>query len=108
MKPLITFIQSLYSWIEKYVSLQKSVSLQSQTEEDTTNKSKEDQIKELKVAQKQAQKKAELEGNFVQRHTDIAEDCFNIPTYCFYITVVNNNCSIFTDWLGVSLIFLMP
>jgi hypothetical protein len=56
-----TSIPSVYSWIGKYVSLQKSVSSQFQTEEDMANRSKEDQIKELKVALKQTLKRADLE-----------------------------------------------
>ncbi len=78
----ISSIQSVYSWIGKYVSLQNSVSSQSQREEDMANKSKEDQIKELKAALKQAQKKAELEelrAKAYDKMIDLAEERFNIP-----------------------------
>ena len=57
----ITSINSVYTWIGKYISQEKSLSLGEQTEEDMANKSKDDQIRELKAQLKQARKEAELE-----------------------------------------------
>lgn len=45
----ITSINSIYTWIGKYVSQEKVLSLEEQTEEDMANKSKDDQIRELKA-----------------------------------------------------------
>ena len=45
----ITSINSVYTWIGKYVSQEKSLSLAEQTEEDMAKKSKDEQIRELKA-----------------------------------------------------------
>ena len=45
----ITSINSIYTWIGKYVSQEKVLSLEEQTEEDMANKSKDDQIREQKA-----------------------------------------------------------
>ncbi len=75
-------INSVYSWIGKYVSQSGSLSLQDKTEEDMGNKSKDDQIRELKEQLKQAQKKAELEELRAKAYDtmiNVAEETFNIP-----------------------------
>ncbi len=78
----ITSINSVYTWIGKYISQEKSLSLQDQTEKDMANKSKDDQIRELKAKLKQAEKKAEYEA--LRAHAfdtmiNLAEEKFNIP-----------------------------
>lgn len=78
----IASIQSVFSWIGKYISQQKAVSSQEMFKEDMANKSKDDQIKELKDALKKAQRKAdyeELRANAFNKMIDIAEERFNIP-----------------------------
>ncbi len=75
-------INSIYSWIGKYMSQKESVSLQNQTEEEMANKSKDDQIRELKAALKKAQKQAEYEAlraHAYDKMIDLAEEHFNIP-----------------------------
>ncbi|MCH5238564.1 MAG: hypothetical protein J1E95_12360, partial [Muribaculaceae bacterium] len=57
----ITSLNSIYTWIGKYVSANEVLSLQDQTEEEMAKKSKDDQIRELKAALKKAQKEAEIE-----------------------------------------------
>jgi hypothetical protein len=62
--------------------LQNSVSSLFQREEDMANKSKEDQIKELKATLKQAQKKVgfeKLRAKSYDKMIDFAEERFNIP-----------------------------
>jgi lysyl-tRNA synthetase class I len=75
-------INSVYSWIGKYMSQIKSVSLQDEPNyDDMANKSKDDQIKELKAALKKAQKEAELEklrAHAYDKMIDLAEQHFNI------------------------------
>ena len=78
----ITSINSVYTWIGKYVSQEKSLSLEEQTEEDMTKKSKDDQIRELKAQLKQARKEAELEklrAHAYDTMINLAEETFNIP-----------------------------
>jgi transposase len=79
----IVSINSVYSWIGKYMSQIKSVSLQDEPNyDDMANKSKDDQIKELKAALKKAQKEAELEklrAHAYDKMIDLAEQHFNIP-----------------------------
>lgn len=75
---------SIYSWIGKFISQTKSLSLQEETsiDNDMANKSKDDQIKELKAALKKAQKEAELEklrAHAYDKMIDLAEERFNIP-----------------------------
>jgi lysyl-tRNA synthetase class I len=76
-------INSVYSWIGKYMSQIKSVSLQDEPNyDDMANKSKDDQIKELKAALKKAQKEAEFEklrAHAYDKMIDLAEQHFNIP-----------------------------
>ena len=57
----LSSVNSVYTWIGKYVSQSGSLSLQESNEEDMSAKSKDDQIRELKSQLKQAQKEAELE-----------------------------------------------
>ena len=78
----ITSINSIYTWIGKYVSQEKSLSLEEQTEEDMANKNKDDQIRELKAQLKQARKEAELEklrAHAYDTMINLAEETFNIP-----------------------------
>lgn len=78
----ITSINSIYTWIGKYVSQEKSLSLAEQTEEDMAKKSKDDQIRELKAQLKQARKEAELEklrAHAYDTMINLAEETFNIP-----------------------------
>lgn len=78
----ITSINSVYTWIGKYVSQEKSLSLEEQTEEDMARKSKDDQIQELKAQLKQARKEAELEklrAHAYDTMINLAEETFNIP-----------------------------
>ena len=78
----IVSINSVYSWIGKYVSQEKSLSLEEQTEDDMAKKSKDDQIRELKAQLKQARKEAELEklrAHAYDTMINLAEETFNIP-----------------------------
>lgn len=78
----ITSINSIYTWIGKYVSQEKSLSLEEQTEEDMARKSKDDQIRELKAQLKQARKEAEIEklrAHAYDTMINLAEETFNIP-----------------------------
>lgn len=78
----ISSINSVYTWIGKYVSQEKSLSLEEQTEEDMTKKSKDDQIRKLKAQLKQARKEAELEklrAHAYDTMINLAEETFNIP-----------------------------
>lgn len=78
----ITSINSVYTWIGKYVSQEKSLSLEEQTDEDMARKSKDDQIRELKAQLRQAKKEAELEklrAHAYDKMIDLAEETFNIP-----------------------------
>ena len=78
----ITSINSVYTWIGKYISQEKSLSLQEQTDEDMANKSKDDQIRELKAQLRQARKEAELEklrAHAYDTMISLAEQTFNIP-----------------------------
>lgn len=78
----ISTINSVYTWIGKYVSQEKSLSLEGRTDGDMAKKSKDDQIRELKAKLKQAEKKAEYEA--LRAHAfdtmiNLAEEKFNIP-----------------------------
>lgn len=78
----ITSINSVYTWIGKYMIQEKSLSLQEQTDEDMANKSKDDQIRELKAQLRQARKEAELEklrAHAYDTMISLAEETFNIP-----------------------------
>ena len=74
--------QTLYSWVGRYLSQNELVSLQDTNENDMANKSKDDQIRELKAALKKAQKEVELEklrAKAYDKMIDLAEAAFNIP-----------------------------
>lgn len=74
--------QILYSWVGRYLSQNELVSLHDTNENDMANKSKDDQIRELKAALKKAQKEAELEklrAKAYDKMIDLAEATFNIP-----------------------------
>ena len=78
----ITSINSVYTWIGKYVSREKSLSLEEPTEEDMAKKSKDDQIQELKAQLRQARKNAELEklrAHAYDTMITLAEETLNIP-----------------------------
>ena len=78
----ITSINSVYTWIGKYVSQEKSLSLEAPTEGDMANKSKDEQIQELKSQLKQARKEAEIEKLRTHAYDTmitLAEETFNIP-----------------------------
>lgn len=78
----MTSINSVYTWIGKYVSQEKSLSLEAPTEEDMAKKSKDEQIQELKSQLKQARKEAELEklrAHAYDTMITLAEETFNIP-----------------------------
>ena len=46
---MLASVNSIYTWIGKYVSQSESLSLQPQTSDEMANKSKDDQIRELKA-----------------------------------------------------------
>ena len=74
--------QTLFSWLGRYLSENRLLSLQDQTSDDMANRSKDDQIRELKAALKKAQKEAELEklrAKAYDKMIDLAEERFNIP-----------------------------
>lgn len=78
----ITSLNSIYTWIGKYVSANEVLSLQDQTEEEMAKKSKDDQIRELKAALRKAQKEAEIErlrAHAYDTMINLAEETFNIP-----------------------------
>lgn len=75
-------VNSVYTWIGKYVSQSSSLSLHESNEEDMSAKSKDDQIKDLKAQLKQAWKEAELEKLRAKAYDtmiNVAEETFNIP-----------------------------
>ena len=57
----IATVNSVYTWIGKYVTQERALSLEEQSDEDMARKSKDDQIRELQAQLKQARKEAELE-----------------------------------------------
>lgn len=78
----ITSINSIYTWIGKYVSQEKSLSLEESTDKDMAKKSKDDQIRELKAELKKARKEAEIEklrAHAYDTMINLAEETFNIP-----------------------------
>ena len=78
----ICSVQTLYAWVGRYVSQENLLSLQNKNYEDMANRSKDDQIRELKAALKKAQKEAELEklrAKAYDKMIDLAEERFNIP-----------------------------
>ena len=71
-----------YTWIGKYVTQEKALSLEEQSEEDMARKSKDEQIRELQAQLKQARKEAELEKLRAKAYDtmiNVAEETFNIP-----------------------------
>ena len=75
----ICSVQTLYAWVGRYVSQEN---LQNRNYEDMANRSKDDQIRELKAPLKKAQKEAELEklrAKAYDKMIDLAEERFNIP-----------------------------
>ena len=75
----ICSVQTLYAWVGRYVSQERLLSLQNQNHEEMANRSKDDQIRELKAALKQAQKEAELEKlrtKAYDKMIDLAEERF--------------------------------
>lgn len=52
----IATVNSVYTWIGKYVTQEKALSLEEQSDEDMARKSKDDQIRELQAQLKQARK----------------------------------------------------
>ena len=78
----LSSVNSIYTWIGKYVSQSGSLSLRESNEEDMSAKSKDDQIRELKAQLRQAQKEAELEKLRAKAYDTmikVAEETFNIP-----------------------------
>ncbi len=76
--------QTFFAWVGKYLTQNDLLFLQSKstTDEDMANKSKDDQIRELKTKLKQAEKKAEqaeLRAAAYDKMIDLAEEAFNIP-----------------------------
>ena len=75
----ICSVQTLYAWVGRYVSQENLLSLQNKNYEDMANRSKDDQIRELKAALKKAQKEAELEklrAKAYDKMIDLAEERF--------------------------------
>ena len=75
----ICSVQTLYAWVGRYVSQERLLSLQNQNHEEMANRSKDNQIRELKAALKQAQKEAELEKlrtKAYDKMIDLAEERF--------------------------------
>ena len=75
-------VNSVYTWIGKYVTQEKALSLEEQSEEDMARKSKDEQIRELQAQLKQARKEAELEKLRAKAYDtmiNVAEETFNIP-----------------------------
>ena len=83
-KYLIYSQTTLFSWLAAHISEAQSLSLQDNTvnDSDMANKSKDDQIKELKERLRQAEKRAEMEelrAKAYSKMIDVAEETFNIP-----------------------------
>lgn len=80
----ICSVQTLLAWVGRYLTEENSLTLQDEPKsgEEMANKSKDDQIRELKAKLKQAEKRAEYEA--LRAHAfdtmiNIAEEKFNIP-----------------------------
>ena len=83
-KYMINSQATLFSWLATHISEAQSLSLQANTvnDSDLANKSKDDQIKELKERLRQAEKRAEMEelrAKAYSKMIDVAEETFNIP-----------------------------
>lgn len=78
----ICSVQTFYAWVGKFLTQSDSVSLQEQNDIDMANKSKDDQIRELKEELKKAKKEAEMEklrATAYNKMIELAEETFNIP-----------------------------
>lgn len=78
----IVTINSVYTWIGKYVTQEKALSLEEQSDEDMAKRSKDDQIRDLQAQLSQARKEAELEKLRAKAYDtmiNVAEETFNIP-----------------------------
>ena len=78
----ITNEQTLFSWVGRYLSENRLLSLQQETDEEMPRKSKDEQIRELKAELRKARKEAELEklrAHAYDTMINIAEETFNIP-----------------------------
>ena len=78
----ISNIQVLFSWVGRYLSENRLVSLQENNDDTMANKSKDEQIRELKAELKKARKEAELEklrAHAYDTMINLAEERFNIP-----------------------------
>lgn len=78
----ICSVQTLYAWVGKFLTQEESVYLSEQNDMDMANKSKDDQIRELKEELKKARKEAELEkfrATAYNKMIVLAEETFNIP-----------------------------
>ena len=76
--------ETFFSWLGTHIKEAQSLSLQeiNKPEIDMANKSKDDQIRELKEKLRQAEKRAEMEAlraKAFSRMIDVAEETFNIP-----------------------------
>ena len=83
-KYMINSQATLFSWLAAHISEAQSLSLQDNTvnPSDMANKSKDDQIRELKERLRQAEKRAEMEelrAKAYSKMIDVAEETFNIP-----------------------------
>ena len=78
----ITNEQTLFSWVGRYLSENRLLSLQQETDEEMPRKSKDEQIRELKAELRKARKEAEFEklrAHAYDTMINIAEETFNIP-----------------------------
>lgn len=78
----ISNVQVLFSWVGRYLSENRLVSLQDKSDDTMANKSKDEQIRELKAELKKARKEAELEklrAHAYDTMINLAEERFNIP-----------------------------
>ena len=78
----ICSVQTFYAWVGKFLTQSDSVSLQEQNDIDMANKSKDDQIRELKEELKKAKKEAEMEklrATAYNKMIDLAEETFDTP-----------------------------
>ena len=78
----ISNIQLLFTWVGRYISENRLVSLQEKNDDTMANKSKDEQIRELKAELKKARKEAEMEklrAHAYDTMINLAEERFNIP-----------------------------
>ena len=83
-KYMINAEATFFSWLASHISEAQSLSLRENnvTPSDMANKSKDDQIRELKERLRQAEKRAEMEelrAKAYSKMIDVAEETFNIP-----------------------------